>query len=103
MEEGRGDFIDGAFRKVRGAHDDGAAVQSRDPARDFQPVFRAAIAVQNVDAAVDAARRAQPAWAALGVEGRKKHLLALRAAFDESTEKMARMITREMGKPLREA
>src|SRR5438132_450146 len=103
MEEGRGDFIDGAFRKVRGAHDDGAAVQSRDPSRDFAPVFRAATSIANVDAAVDAAKKAQSAWAALGVDGRKKHLVALKAAFDEHAEKMARAITREMGKPIREA
>ena len=103
MDEGRGDFIDGSFRKVRGAHDDGPAVMSRDPARDFQPVFRAASSIAHVDAAVEAARKAQPAWHALGIEGRSKHLLALRAAFDEHIEKMARTITREMGKPLREA
>lgn len=103
MDEGRGDFIDGSFRKVRGPHDEGVAVMSRDPARDFQPVFRAATSTQNVDAAVDAARRAQPAWNALGVEGRRKHMHALKAAFDEHVDKMARTITREMGKPIREA
>jgi succinylglutamate-semialdehyde dehydrogenase len=88
---------------VRGAHDDGAAVISRDPARDFQPVFRGATSTLNVDIAVEAARRAQPTWHALGIEGRTKHLLGLRAAFDEHVDKMARIITREMGKPIREA
>ncbi len=102
MEEGRGDFIDGAFRKAR-SPDDGNAVHSRDPAHDFQPVFRAHTAVQNVDLAVEAARRAQPAWVSLGLEGRRKHLLALRAAFEEHADKIAKMITREMGKPIREA
>src|SRR5687768_17928741 len=101
MEDGRGDFIDGSFRKVRG--DEGAAVMSRDPARDYQPVFRAVASAAHVEAAVEAARRAQAGWYALGVEGRKKHMLALRAAFDEHIEKMAKTITREMGKPLREA
>src|SRR5258706_6528146 len=98
QDEGRGDLIDGAFRRVRGPHDDGAAVQSRDPARDFQPVFRAATNVQNVDAAVDAARRAQVGWASIGEEGRRKHLGALRARFDEDLEKIAKMVTREMSK-----
>lgn len=99
MEESRGDFIGGGFRKVRG--DD--VVVSRDPAREFQPVFRAGTHVDHVSAAVDAARRAQASWSALGVEGRRKHLLALRAAFDEHGDAIARMITREMGKPIREA
>src|SRR5688572_24879435 len=101
MEEGRGDFIDGAFRKVREA--DGAAVMSRDPARDFQPVFRASTSTSSVDLAVQAARKSQASWDALGVEGRRKFLLALRAAFDEHVERMARTITKEMGKPMREA
>jgi succinylglutamate-semialdehyde dehydrogenase len=99
MEEGRGDFIDGSFRKVRG--DD--FVQSHDPARDFQPVFRSATSAAHVDEAVAAARRAQLDWYGLGIEGRARHLAALRAAFDEGADKMARMITREMGKPIREA
>src|SRR5690349_996390 len=110
MDDGRGDFIDGAFRRVRGqtsigpaGADDITAVMSRDPAHEFAPVFRAASTVAHVDVAVAAAKNAQPAWSALGVDGRKKHLLALKAAFDEHQEKMARTITREMGKPLREA
>lgn len=100
MEEGRGDFIGGAFRRVRSSGHD---IESRDPARDFAPVFRVGSSPAHVDAAVDAARKVQADWHGLGLEGRKKHLMALRAAFDEGAERMAKAITREMGKPLREA
>lgn len=103
MEEGRGDFIDGSFRKGKSEARGDEGIVSRDPARDFAPVFHATPHLPHVDAAVEAARRAQGAWHALGVEGRKKHLVALRAAFDDHVDKMARIISREMGKPLREA
>jgi succinylglutamic semialdehyde dehydrogenase len=98
-EEGRGDFIDGVFRRAKGER----VLQSRDPARDFAPVFRTVVDVAHVDDAVAAAQRAQPSWQALGVDGRRKYLLALKAAFDENVDVIARAIVREMGKPLREA
>ncbi len=100
MEEGRGDFIGGSFRRVRAS---GIDLESRDPAHDFAPVFRVTCSVAHVDHAVEAARKAQPAWHALGLDGRTRHLASLRAAFDEAAERMAKAITREMGKPLREA
>ena len=99
MEESRGNFVDGVFRRVR----EGTTIQSRDPARDFAPVFRAIADVTAVDEAITAARKAQPAWQALGVDGRARHLAALKAAFDQHVDPMARIITREMGKPLRES
>src|SRR5689334_13135375 len=98
--EGRGDFIDGAWRRAAG---DGPVLVSRDPAHDFQPLFRATSAVAHVEQALEAARAAQPGWHALGLDGRKKLLTALKASFDEHVELMSRTITREMGKPLREA
>ena len=97
---GRGDFVDGAFRLP--ARADGE-VQSRDPARDYAAVYRTTTSRAHVDDAVAAARSSQRAWHALGVEGRKKHLLALKAAFEEQVEAQAKAITREMGKPIREA
>lgn len=97
--EGRGNFIDGVWRLASGTD----VVQSHDPARDFVPVFRAVVDVGAVDDAVAAARRAQIAWHALGVEGRTPYLLALKKAFEEMVDVTATAIVREMGKPLREA
>ena len=96
--DGRGNFIDGAWRKAGGVD----VVESHDPARDFAPVFRAGVDVGHVDVAVAAARKAQKAWHALDVEGRTPHLMALKAAFDEHVEVIASAIAREMGKPVRE-
>lgn len=99
-DEGRGDFIDGAFKKGR---EPSTHLQSKDPARDYAPVFKVPVFPAHVDEAVAAARRAQPDWHSLGLEGRKKHLLALKAAFDEFHEVIAKAIVKEMGKPIREA
>lgn len=99
-EEGRGDFIDGTFKKAR---ESSGTIISKDPAKDFAPVFKVSVYPGHVDEAVAAARRAQPAWHALGLEGRRKHLQTLKVAFDDAADVIARAIVREMGKPLREA
>ncbi len=56
-----------------------------------------------VQTVVDRVRRAQPGWAALGLEGRGEILERAAALFDERAEEHARLITREMGKPLKES
>ncbi|MFO0629387.1 MAG: aldehyde dehydrogenase family protein [Polyangiales bacterium] len=56
-----------------------------------------------VDEAVAAARRAQPAWDALGVEARGHALLRLRDVLMKREDELAHAISREMGKVLREA
>ena len=56
--------------------------------------------VEDVDAAVAAARRAQPAWAALGHERRSEVLRAIAADVESSAEELARIIAQEQGKPL---
>ncbi len=98
---GRGSFINGAWHATDANAD--AVIVSHDPARDFAPVFRAGVNVDHVDVAIKAARAAQPAWHALGVEGRTPYLLALKAAFEAGVDATATAIVREMGKPLREA
>ena len=53
---------------------------------------------------VVAARSAQPAWAALAVEDRATRLRAFAAALQgEASERLAQQLSREMGKPIREA
>ncbi len=79
------------------------ALVSRDPANgdivgevDMTPVPRIADMVQK-------ARAAQPDWEALGHAGRAEFLERASKGFEERGNELARLITREMGKPLGEA
>ncbi|WP_457971662.1 aldehyde dehydrogenase family protein [Arthrobacter sp. D1-17] len=56
--------------------------------------------VEDLDRAVAAAANAQPAWAALGHEGRSAALLRAADAAERSAEELARLLSREQGKPL---
>lgn len=56
--------------------------------------------VADLDAAIDAARAAQPAWAALGHEARSAALNTAADAVDASAEALAVLLSREQGKPL---
>ncbi len=58
---------------------------------------------QQVLAAVERARAAQPAWRHTDVAGRIEILLHCGEAFLKREEELGRLITREMGKPLSEA
>ena len=59
--------------------------------------------VGEVPGVVAAARAAQPAWEALGHDGRAALLRRASALFGDRVDELARLITREMGKPLAEA
>ncbi|NBV64837.1 MAG: hypothetical protein EBR71_10330, partial [Planctomycetes bacterium] len=59
------DLIDGAWLRL-----DGVGIESRDPANPDRVIWSGAPRVQHVDRAVDAARRAFPAWRALGFDAR---------------------------------
>ncbi|WP_426986313.1 aldehyde dehydrogenase family protein [Pseudarthrobacter sp. Y6] len=56
--------------------------------------------VEDLERAVEAATAAQPAWAALGHEARSAALLRAADAVDRSAEDLARLLSREQGKPL---
>jgi acyl-CoA reductase-like NAD-dependent aldehyde dehydrogenase len=56
--------------------------------------------VEDLDAAVAAAKAAQPAWAALGHDKRIELLMKAADAIDENAEAMAQLLSREQGKPL---
>ena len=58
---------------------------------------------EDISAVVDRSRVAQPAWAALGHEGRARLLTEAAESFRDKTDDLARLITQEMGKPLFEA
>lgn len=53
--------------------------------------------------AIDAAHKAQPGWAALTAKQRADHLKALYRLVVENADDLARILTLEMGKPLKEA
>jgi len=59
--------------------------------------------VEDIPAIVERARAAQPAWEALGLEGRADVLKKTQALFKERVEKHGELITTEMGKPIKEA
>ncbi len=56
--------------------------------------------VEDLERAIAAATAAQPAWAALGHEARSAALLRAADAVDGSAEELARLLSREQGKPL---
>ena len=57
----------------------------------------------DVDAAVDAARRAFPAWSLLPAPKRGEILFRIARLLAEHKEELSRLMTREMGKVLPEA
>ena len=57
----------------------------------------------DLDAAVAAAREALPAWRAVSVIQRARHLFALREALEARKEDLARSVTTEMGKTIDDA
>jgi acyl-CoA reductase-like NAD-dependent aldehyde dehydrogenase len=56
-----------------------------------------------LDEAVAAARRAFPKWTATPIEERRAKLLALSAKIAENGDSLARLLTREQGKPFPDA
>jgi malonate-semialdehyde dehydrogenase (acetylating)/methylmalonate-semialdehyde dehydrogenase len=57
----------------------------------------------DLDAAVRAAREALPAWRAVSVIQRARHLFVLRERLDARKEELARSVTTEMGKTIDDA
>ncbi|KRE53390.1 aldehyde dehydrogenase [Arthrobacter sp. Soil736] len=56
--------------------------------------------VEDLERAITAAETAQPGWAALGHEARSAALLKAADAVERSAEELARLLSREQGKPL---
>ncbi|MBD0865641.1 MAG: aldehyde dehydrogenase family protein [Rhodobacteraceae bacterium] len=92
-----GHFIDGVFTEP------GAGFDSRNPATG-EPLATLTQATQaDIDAAVTAARIAQPDWAALGGPGRARHLYALARMIQKHSRLFAVLETMDNGKPIRES
>lgn len=75
----------------------------RSPADLDDVVGELSFARAHVDEAVAAARRAQPGWEGLGVEGRARGLLRLRDVLLKAEDPITELLVREVGKVRREA
>ncbi len=98
--EPQGDFVGGAFRLPEHPVDE---IKLFDPgdldaARGAFPV-----GMESVDAAIDAARRAWPAWRDASAEERTGLLRRFGLELEADKENLARLIALEVGKPLWEA
>jgi succinate-semialdehyde dehydrogenase/glutarate-semialdehyde dehydrogenase len=92
-------IIDGASRRSRARE----SVEVVDPAGG-EPIGRIPIcSEEDVDAAVEAARTAQPEWARLGAGERASLLKEWAHRLHEHAEKLAVLQTRENGKPIAES
>ncbi len=91
-------FIDGQWAKAKSG-------ETFDTASPSSGQVLAKIAqgnAQDVDAAVSAARAAQPGWAALGGHGRARHLYALARLVQKHSRLLAVLESLDNGKPIRE-
>ncbi|MDX1780322.1 MAG: aldehyde dehydrogenase family protein [Thalassovita sp.] len=92
-----GHFIDGDFT----APGDGFA--SQNPATGEVLATLTQATQSDVDAAVAAARKAQPKWEKLGGHGRAKHLYAIARLLQKHARLFAVLETLDNGKPIRES
>ncbi|MEW9919870.1 aldehyde dehydrogenase family protein [Marimonas sp. MJW-29] len=92
-----GHFIDGAFTKP------GDGFESRNPATGEVLATLTQASEADVDAAVKAARKAQPAWEKLGSHGRARVLYAIARLLQKHSRLFAVLEVLDNGKPIREA
>ncbi|AXI48253.1 aldehyde dehydrogenase [Sulfitobacter sp. SK012] len=92
-----GHFIDGAFTEV------GDGFESRNPATGDVLATISQAGQSDVDAAVKAARRAQPKWEKAGGAARARYLYALARLLQKHARLFAVLEVLDNGKPIREA
>ena len=95
---GFGHYINGVFT-APSAH----SFEDLDPASGKFLAHISQASDADVDAAVEAARQAQPGWEALGGHGRAKHLYAMARIMQRHARLLAVMESLDNGKPLRES
>ena len=81
----------------------GDTLEDRDPATGELAALIPLSGADDVDAAVRAAREAQPAWRDVAPQKRARGVMALREALWERREDIARLVTADMGKTLDDA
>ncbi|MCB1907415.1 MAG: aldehyde dehydrogenase [Rhodocyclaceae bacterium] len=96
MDKSYKNFIDNRFVNSEG----GSPIEVRNPATGDLLGVVAASTPADVDSAVAAARRAQPAWERLPAIARAGHLRRVAGKIREHKERLARTITLEQGKIL---
>ncbi|NGQ90493.1 aldehyde dehydrogenase family protein [Rhodobacter sp. HX-7-19] len=92
-----GHFIDGGFTKPA------ATFATKNPANGTDLAQITQGTAQDIDAAVAAARRAQPKWARLPAHARAKYLYALARLIQKHARLLAVLETMDNGKPIRES
>ena len=92
-----GHFIDGAFTKP------GQGFESRNPATGEVLATLTQATQADVDAAVAAARKAQPKWEKLGGPARARYLYAIARLIQKHARLFAVLETLDNGKPIRES
>ncbi len=97
--DGFGHFIAGDFHRSRG----GGTFAVMNPARDTLLARVAEGTADDIDAAVNAARAAFPAWAALPGHDRARYLYAIARTIQKRERFLAVLETVDNGKPIRES
>src|SRR5439155_22446114 len=92
-------LIDGQWERG----DSADTLEDRDPGNGEIVGMLAQGGPDDADRAVAAARRAQPQWAATAARARGSYLNLAAARLEAEADGWAEVMTREMGKPLREA
>ena len=94
-----GQFVNGKFVKRKNAE----LIASHNPSNGELLAHIEVANTSQLDAAVTAARKAQPKWQALGGHGRAKVLYALARLLQKHTRLTAVLETLDNGKPIRES
>ena len=90
-------YIDGIWR------DGASTIENRNPSDTSDLIGRYAQAdASHLDAALAAARRAQPIWWAAGIQKRHDVLMAIGTELMARADEIGRLLSREEGKPLAE-
>ena len=92
-----GQWIDGGFTKP------GETFETKNPATGKALAEVTQGSAKDLDAAIAAARRAQPKWARLSGHQRAKHLYALARLVQKHARLLAVLETMDNGKPIRES
>jgi aldehyde dehydrogenase (NAD+) len=92
-------FVNGAWRRSAGK----ARFDSREPATGKVLASLTQADPRDIEAAVAAARAAQPGWEALGGHGRARYLYALARLVQRHSRLLATLETIDNGKPIRES
>ncbi len=92
-----GHFIDGEFTRPD------AGFATRNPANGQELARISQASAKQVDAAVAAARKAQPKWQAMSGPGRARILYAISRLIQKHSRRLAVLETLDNGKPIRES